>query len=201
MTLLTSSDDDYCPEQSGLTRIGADGLVRHRVAETQILVGGPSQLALDRFGNAYITGYGVRAATGLDVGTAKYDSSGHRAWLVYHGAPSLNWEYGVSLGADAAGEIRVLASGGILADSSVERIVLHYRQRDPASAFRLQMVRDAGGTFHLSTPTAEPYRLETSPDLREWAALNAEETQQLLQPGGASFLPAPQRFYRLISTD
>ena len=117
---------------------------------------------------------------------------------MYHGAPSLNWESGVSLGADAAGEIRVLASGGILADSSVELIVLHYRQRDPAGTFRLQLTPDAAGTFHLSTPTVEPYRIEASTDLREWRTLNADETRRVLQPGGTPFSQAPQRFFRLV---
>jgi hypothetical protein len=202
ITLLTQSDDDYWPEQSGVTRIGADGQVRFRVAETAILVygwsQGSSQLALDDFGNAYVTGAGGRVATGADVVTAKYDFSGHRSWLVYYGAPNQNNEYGLTLGVDAAGDVRVLASGGIGEDGRVELVLLHYEQRDPRSAFRLQLTRDASGTFHLSTPTTEAYHIEASVDLREWTELGAEETQQLLQAGGTSLSAGTQRFFRLV---
>jgi hypothetical protein len=195
ITVLTQSDDDYWPEQSGVTRISADGQVRFRVAETQIfLYGGQSQLALDGFGNAYVTGSGGRATTGPDVVTAKYDFNGHRPWLVHHGAPSFAWEHGVTLGVDAAGDVRVLGSGGALGDLSVELMVLHYQQRDPASTFRLQVVRDTGGTFHLSTPTLEPFRIEASTNLHDWTALDEDHARRLLQAGGVAFSDGPQRF-------
>jgi len=71
ITVLTRSDDDYeLGEQSGVTRIGAGGQLRYRLAEPQILVSNPSQLALDDFGNAYVTGLtaGVSLAGGVAPG-------------------------------------------------------------------------------------------------------------------------------------
>ena len=201
ITVLTASDDDAEPEHSSVIRITADGQVRYRIMETQIIVSSSSQLALDRFGNAYITGYGGRPATGADVVTAKYDSGGNRPWLVYHGGAGMNWDYGVALGADAAGDIRVLAHTGTFPDSSVELSLLHYRQRDPAGTFRVHLIPDANGTFHLSTPTTESFRLEASTDLQQWTPLTASETQQLLQPGGATFSGVPQRFFRLVGAE
>lgn len=201
ITVLTASDDDAEPEHSSVIRITADGQVRYRIMETQIIVSCSSQLALDSFGNAYITGYGGRPATGADVVTAKYDSSGNRPWLVYHGGAGMNWEYGLAVGADAAGDIRVLAYTGTFPDSSVELSLLHYRQRDPASTFRVHLNPDANGTFHLSTPTTESFHIEASTDLQQWTPLTASETQQWLQPGGATFSGAPQRFFRLVGAE
>ncbi len=199
ITLLTQSDDDFTPEQSGLTRLDANGQVRSRVAETEILFNsGGSPLALDVFGNAYVTGSGGRTATGPDVATAKYDAEGRRLWLVYHGAPNFAWEYGISLGVDAAGDVHVLGSGSILGDSSVDLLLLHYQQRDPRSTFRLSLVRDAGGTFHLATPATEAFRIESSMDLFHWTALNQDEAQRLLQPGATPFSAGPRRAFRLV---
>jgi hypothetical protein len=63
------------------------------------------------------------------------------------------------------------------------------------------LVRDTAGTFHLSTPTTEPFLIEASTDLQQWTPLSAGETQQLLQPGGAAFSGTPQRFFRLRSDE
>ena len=190
VTVLTLSDDDFYPEQSGLTRIGADGEVRFRAAQTDILAYGQSRLALDDFGNTYVTGSGGRAATGADVVTAKYDSTGRRVWLVYYGATNQNWETAVTLGVDAGGDVHVLGSSASQGDGSVELVLLHYQQRDPRSAFQLQLVRDADGTFHLTTPTKEPYRIEASTDLRDWTVLDADKTTRLFSPALRNFRPA-----------
>jgi hypothetical protein len=200
ITVLTESDDDYEPgEQSGLTRVGSNGQFRYRIAEPRLLVSSPSQLALDDFGNAYITGYGGRPGTDMDAVTAKYDAYGNRPWLVYHGGPSWSrWESGLAVGVDAAGDIQVLATEAATSDSTADFSVLHYRQRDPAGRFRLQLIADAAGTFHLGVPAGDPFRIEASSDLRNWNALTESETQQLLQPGGAAFSASPQRFFRLV---
>jgi hypothetical protein len=204
ITILTMSDDDYEPgEESGLTRIEPDGRLKYRIKEKQLFVWRPSHLALDNFGNAYMTGWGGRDATGLDATTAKYDAYGNRHWLVYHNGPqfSWQWQYSFAVGADAAGDIRVLATDGNDTDSGSDFSVIHYRQQDPASTFRLQLIPDPGGTFHLSTPAQEPFRIEASADLQSWDLLTEAETQQLLQPGANSFADSPKRFFRLIFTE
>jgi hypothetical protein len=199
ITVLTMSDDDYeLGEQSGVTRIGADGRLRYRIAEPQVLVSSPSQLALDDFGNVYVTGVGIRAGTGIDAVTAKYDSYGNRLWLVYHDGSVASWEYGLAVGADAVGDIRVLATVSSGSDSIGDFSLLHYRQADPAGRFRVQLIPDGAGTFHLGTPTEKPFRLEASADLQNWSALTEEETQRLLQPGATSFVRLAQRFFRLV---
>ena len=199
ITVLTESDDDYeLGERSGVTRVGPNGQFRYRIAEPEILVSRPTQLTLDDFGNAYITGYGVRPATEIDAVTAKYDAYGNRHWLVYHHGPLENWQYGLAVGADAMGDIRVLATADFGTESGANYTVLHYRQRDPEGRFRLQLIPSAGGTFHLSTPTEEPFRIEASTDLQSWNAVSEVETQQLLQPGATSFSGSPQRFFRLV---
>jgi len=202
ITVLNMSDDDYEPrEESAITRIGPDGQLKYRTKELQILVGSSSQLALDNFGNAYVTGWGVRAVTGVDAVTAKYDAHGSRHWLVYYDGPQPNWQYSVAVGVDAAGDVRVLAiedTTGSDSSSDYNYSLLHYRQRDPESTFRLQLILDAGGKFHLSTPAQQPFRIETSADLQTWDLLTEQQTQQLLQPGATSFADEPKRFFRLI---
>jgi hypothetical protein len=201
ITVLNRSDDDYEPgEESSVTRIGPDGQLRYRISEREILVSRPSQLALDNFGNAYVTGFGGRVATGVDAATAKYDAYGHRHWLVYYNGTQSSWQEGLAVGADAAGDIRVLAIESTGSDSSGDFSLLHYRQRDPASTFRLRLIADAGGTFHLGVLAQEPFQIQASTDLQNWDVLTEEETQQLLQPGATSFGDAPKRFFRLIFT-
>ena len=149
ITVLTRSDDDYpTGEEAGVTRVGPGGQLRYRIGETQLLIWSPAQLALDNFGNAYVTGWGGRAATGADAVTAKYDAYGRRHWLVYYNGPQGSWQHGLAVGVDAAGDVRVLAIENTWPDSSADYSLLHYRQRDPASTFRLQLIADPGGTFH-----------------------------------------------------
>lgn len=199
ITVLTMSDDDYeTGEESGLTRIGPDGQFRFRITERQILVWSQSQLALDNFGNAYVTGSGARVGTGADAATAKYDAYGHRHWLVYYDGLQGGSQYGHAVGIDTAGDVRVLATEGTGSGESADFSVLHYRQRDPAGTFRLQLVADTGGTFHLAVTTEESFRIQASADLQNWDILSEEETQQLLQAGATSFADAPKRFFRLI---
>jgi hypothetical protein len=201
ITVLNMSDDDYeSGEECAVTRIGPDGQLKYRTKEAQILVWHASQLALDNFGNAYVTGWSGRVVTGVDAVTAKYDAYGTRHWLVYYDGPQPSWQYSVAVGADAAGDVRVLAieDTGPNSDSTWDYSLLHYRQRDPASTLRLQLIVDAGGTFHLSTPAQEPFQIEASADLQSWDLLAEEESEQLLQPGATSFSDSPKRVFRLI---
>ena len=191
ITVLNRSDDDYEPrEESGLTRIGPGGQLRYRISEPEILVG---SLALDAFGNAYVTGMGAA--------TAKYDAFGSRHWLVYDSGPEPGWPTGLAVGVDAVGDVRVLTSDGTYSESNVDFRLLHYRQRDPASTFRLHLIPDGGGTFHLGTLAQEPFRIQASADLQTWSLLTEQETQQLLQPGATAFANFQKRFFRLVLTD
>jgi hypothetical protein len=187
ITVLNISDDDYIQEQSGVTRISSNGQLRYRIGEPHLLVRVPSQLALDQFGNAYVTGYE----------TAKYDAYGSRLWLVTHG---LDWNWGLAVGVDTAGDVRVLVTEGSITDADADFSVLHFRQRHPAGNFRVRLIPGAAGTFHLSVPAGEPFQIEASTDLQNWSVLGAAETQQLLQPGGTAFSGSP-RFFRLISAE
>jgi hypothetical protein len=176
--------------------------LRYRITEPQLFAWTPSQLALDNFGNAYVTGWGGRVGTGIDATTAKYDAYGHRHWLVYyHNGPMDSWQYSFAVGADAAGDIRVLVMEDTQSDQRSEFSMLHYRQLDPASTFRLELIPDAGGTFHLATPNQEPFRIQASADLQTWDLLTEQETQQFLQPGATSFADVPKRFFRLLLTE
>ena len=193
ITVLTMSDDDYIVEQSGLTRLASNGQLRYRIGEPLLLVGRPSQLALDGFGNAYVTGNGSV--------TAKFDPNGTRLWMVSHDVRPWTWQYGLALGIDAAGDVRVLTMGDTISDIVADFSVLRYRQRDPAGILRVRLIPTAAGTFHLDAPSGESFQIEASTDLQNWNVLEAAETQQLLQPGGTIFSGSPRRFFRLIFTE
>jgi hypothetical protein len=195
ITVLTMSDDDYIQEQSGLTRISANGQLKYRIGEPDILVNRPPQLSLDNFGNAYITGSYGRA------GTAKYDAYGSRLWLVSYGSYPSEWSSGLALGLDAIGDVRVLVTEGFGSEAGADFSVLHYRQRHPAGNFRVRLVPDAAGTFHIGVPEGESFQIEASTDLQNWTVLGAAETQQLLQPGGTAFSGSPRQFFRLLSAE
>jgi hypothetical protein len=131
---------------------------------------------------------------------AKYDADGKRQWLVNYDLGVMQPRYGLGVGVDAVGDVRMLVKHSL--DYLSQYTLIHYRQRDPANTLRrLQLIADPGGTFHLSVPTQEPFRIEASADLQTWDLLSEAETQQLLQPGAISFADLPKRFFRLVFTE
>ena len=130
--------------------------------------------------------------------TAKYDPSANRPWLVYHDGPVVTWNYGLAVGVDAGGDIRVLTAEDTGTELAGEFSVVHYRQRDPSNKLRLHLLVDPAGTYHLGVPTGESFRIEASADLQNWTLLTETETQDLLRPGATRF-SGLQRFFRLIA--
>ena len=158
-----------------------------------LLVGNPSQLALDSFGNAYVTGNGAL--------TAKFDPNGNRLWMVSYLSHPWTWQYGLVLGIDAVGDVRVLIAQSPLSDTTADFRVLRYRQRDPAGILRVRIIPSGAGTFRLDGPAGDAFQIEASTDLQNWTLLGPVETQQLLQPGGAALSGSPRRFFRLVFID
>jgi len=140
------------------------------------------------------------SGNGQGAVVAKYDADGNRQWLVNFDQGVMQPRYGLGVGMDAAGDVRMLVKHSL--DYLSQYTLIHYRQRDPASVFRrLQLIADPGGTFHLATASPEPFRIEASADLQTWNLLSEAETQQLLQPGAISFADLPKRFFRFVLTE
>jgi hypothetical protein len=76
----------------------------------------PSQaaaaLALDRFGNVYVTGGGPPDSEGSDYLTAKYDASGNRLWGVLYNRSVDSPDVATAIATDCAGNVYVTGRSG-----------------------------------------------------------------------------------------
>ena len=75
----------------------------------------PYALHVDASGNAYVTGQALRAVTGWDVLTVKYNSAGVQQWAVPFAGP-FNYDVGYAVSADTAGNVYV--TGYVQVDGS-----------------------------------------------------------------------------------
>ena len=68
---------------------------------------GVSALALDDFGNVYVTGHSLGIGTGNDYATVKYDNNGNEIWVVRYNGPGNGRDDGNALAVDDSGNIYV----------------------------------------------------------------------------------------------
>ncbi|MFH1336509.1 MAG: SBBP repeat-containing protein [Candidatus Zixiibacteriota bacterium] len=64
-------------------------------------------IAIDGFGNVYVTGYSTGSETGQDWATIKYYPNGDTAWIRRYDGPSHLQDYGRALALDPAGNVYV----------------------------------------------------------------------------------------------
>ena len=69
-------------------------------------------LAVDGFGNVYVTGYSTGNGTGYDYATIKYNSNGDSLWVKRYNGSGTNDDYAVSLAVDGSGNVYVTGSSG-----------------------------------------------------------------------------------------
>lgn len=70
-------------------------------------------IAVDRFGNVYVTGYSRRFVSGdFDYATIKYDSSGQQQWVARYNDPGDGGDYAFAIAVDGSGNIYVTGQGG-----------------------------------------------------------------------------------------
>jgi hypothetical protein len=67
----------------------------------------PHDIAVDKQGNVFVTGYAHRAASSFDFCTIKYNSSGIQQWLKYYDNPTHNEDQARKIAVDNTGNIYV----------------------------------------------------------------------------------------------
>jgi uncharacterized delta-60 repeat protein len=70
-------------------------------------VDGVWAMALDSFGNVYVTGQSYGSATGFDYATIKYCANGDTAWVRRYDGPSSNHDYAYAMALDSGGVLYV----------------------------------------------------------------------------------------------
>ena len=64
-------------------------------------------IAVDRFGNVYVTGYSYGSGTGSDYTTVKYDSSGNQLWVRRYNGPGNSTDDASATAVDSSGNVYV----------------------------------------------------------------------------------------------
>jgi uncharacterized delta-60 repeat protein len=64
-------------------------------------------IALDKSGNVYVTGWSTGNGTGSDFATIKYDGNGSQLWLARYNGPANGFDLAYALALDSAGNVYV----------------------------------------------------------------------------------------------
>src|SRR6266550_642510 len=64
-------------------------------------------IALDRWGNVYVTGFSVGSGTGFDYATIKYNSAGQEQWAARYNGPGNDFDEGLAIAVDTSGNVYV----------------------------------------------------------------------------------------------
>lgn len=122
----------------------------------------PYALHVDASGNVYVTGQALRAGTGWDVLTVKYDSAGVQQWAVPFAGP-FNYDVGYAVSTDTAGNVCV--TGYVQIDGSTgDALTVKYNSsgvqlwartfENPAAAVQHDMTYsqalDANGNLYVT---------------------------------------------------
>jgi hypothetical protein len=66
-----------------------------------------NSIALDSYGNVYVSGYSYASTTSFDYVTVKYDSSGTELWVKRYDGPVNGWDEARALATDGSGNVCV----------------------------------------------------------------------------------------------
>jgi len=83
-------------------------------------------IAVDSYGNAYVTGRSTGNGTGYDMVTVKYNSAGTRQWSARYGTPGNSFDFAKSIAVDSKGNVYITGEGGLGADLTSDYITIKY---------------------------------------------------------------------------
>jgi uncharacterized delta-60 repeat protein len=93
--------------------------------------GGPLAVAVDGWGNAYVTGESYVGSKEFDYAytTIKYDTDGNQEWLIAHNSAPAGWDSAVAIAVDSSGNAYVTgkSDGGT---SNADYLTIKYVSRD-----------------------------------------------------------------------
>ena len=84
-------------------------------------------IAVDGFGNVYVTGLSYGGWTHYDCATVKYDSSGNEVWVQRYNGPDNDYDYAYRIGLDGSGNVYI-AGGSYCSDTFWDYNTIKYFQ-------------------------------------------------------------------------
>jgi hypothetical protein len=149
-----------------------------------------TSVAVDPFGNTYITGCSSGTNSSNDIVTIKYDPNGNQIWLQRYSGPGNGNDVGNAIAVDNNGNVYVTGYDTTAAGGT-EMVLIKY------SPVTLQ--RRADGTILLETQGSpgESFDIEASIDLLNWLDLGTvlADTNGLMQFDDTNAPNFPSRFY------
>jgi hypothetical protein len=87
----------------------------------------PNGIAVDRWGNVYVTGMGFENGTGRDYVTIKYNTYGVLQWLAKYSSPGAGLDRAKSIAVDDDGNVYITGEGGPgPADGTIDFVTIKY---------------------------------------------------------------------------
>ncbi|WP_207513702.1 SBBP repeat-containing protein [Longitalea luteola] len=149
VSAVTETNDDFCT-----IKYDANGVKQWeaRYSGSANMHDLPSGIALDRWGNVYITGMAYENGTGGDYVTIKYNPSGVQQWLVRYSSPG--FDRARSIAVDDDGNVHVSGDRGLggfvtikYNTNGVQQWLAHYD--DNGGGIANAMVIDKAGNVYV----------------------------------------------------
>ena len=86
----------------------------------------PYSIAVDKYGNAYVTGRSMGNGTGFDFVTVKYNVFGIRQWSARYSTPGNTFDWAKSVAVDDQGNVYVTGEGGLGPNLTSDYITIKY---------------------------------------------------------------------------
>lgn len=86
----------------------------------------PTAMAVDDYGNVYVTGYTYHTSTNSDCVTIKYDTNGNKLWEKLYDDPTHNSNFAYALTLDKSGNIYVTGSSYINSTRKYDYLTIKY---------------------------------------------------------------------------
>jgi len=121
-------------------------------------------IALDAFGNVYVTGWSVGLGTGYDYATVKYDRSGQEKWVARYNGPGNDDDQAYAIAVDASANVYVTGYS-IGSDGVSSYTTIKYSQSPSTTPTPTPTATPTPTPSATATPTATP-RPTPTPRLR-----------------------------------
>jgi Secretion system C-terminal sorting domain/Beta-propeller repeat len=106
-------------------------------------------IAVDNYGNVYVTGRSLGSGTGEDYAAVMYNSSGTEKWVARYNGPAGGTDASTSIAVDASGNVYVTGRSAGSGTGTFDYATLKYRQI-PIAPSGLEAVADFSSTIALS---------------------------------------------------
>jgi hypothetical protein len=163
---------------------------------------GGGVLVVDTAGNVVVTAFSTAQATGRDIVTFAYSSTGIPLWTNRYNGLANGTDQPVGIAAGPNGSIYVAGYSAriIKGVTNNEMVTIKYVPAPDIRFRKIHPLPDASYRLSMVAPTNTPYRLEASSDLLSWLPLTNFPPLPVvrLQYTDTSATNFPRRFYRTV---